>query len=214
MDKTNKKYLSENSKDYFFVVISVLISIFSLLIFAQTIHAQKRSYIIDASQSKVIWSIDAHNGEVTICKGSIMTEGNEIIDGHFEICMDSIIDVDIDYELMRHVLENTLKSKELFDAKKYPYASFDIYKTTTQSDSISMIYGDLVVKGIEKCITLEARTQFDHKVFKAQSGPIKIDRTDWGITAMSKKYSTSEENYIVSDTITLQVHITAIFSDN
>ena len=214
MSKTNAKHLIIKPHQLFLGVVLALVSCVSVLTFAQKKQPHPRIYLIDSSQSKINWSIDSHHGEVAICEGTIKTMENKIIDGHFVICMDSIIDVDIDYELMRHVLENTLKSKELFDATKYPHATFDVYSSKTISDSSTMIYGDLTIKGVEKCIAFEADTQFGQQILKAQSKPIQIDRTDWGITAMSINYSTSDEAYIVSDTITVQVSITAILSED
>lgn len=181
----------------------------TLIVFGQSKDTKKTFYTIDASKSYLTWKIDAHHGKVNICKGTFRVEEGEITAGHFTICMDSIVNLDIEYDLMRQVLENTLMSKELFDAKRYPYATFKIQQAKPISDDKIKIYGDLMLKGIEKCIAFEAKIKAEMGQFSAQSESFGIDRTDWGITAMSKNFSSSEESYIVRDTVVIQVIVNA-----
>ena len=76
-------------------------------------------YQINIEESRLDWYCDIHNGYISLDSGYIVISNNEIIDGRFVICMESIVDLDIDdYELMRITLENTLKSVEFFNSPK------------------------------------------------------------------------------------------------
>ncbi|MDO8897313.1 MAG: YceI family protein [Bacteroidales bacterium] len=167
-------------------------------------------YQIVSTGSLLYWRADNHRGFIPFCDGMLTFEDNSLTQGNFSICMDSITNTDIDYLLMKNVLENTLKSKEFFFAEKYPRAFFNIYSSFTSEKDKLFVTGDLTLKDITKCISFEADLKIDGDSLFAVSDSIRIDRTDWGIFTMSKNYVKGDEAFIVSDTLILNVKIRAV----
>lgn len=81
-------------------------------------------YQLDTDSSYLHWYCDLHNGHVFLNSGYISIINDEIAFGRFVICMESIINLDIDdYELMRITLDNTLKSIEFFNTPQFSHSS-------------------------------------------------------------------------------------------
>jgi len=83
-------------------------------------------YIIDTDSSKIKWECDLHNGYVLFENGELKVVNGKIVDGTLNACMESIVDLDIDYELMQLTLQNTLKSIDFFYSEKYHFSKFAI----------------------------------------------------------------------------------------
>lgn len=178
--------------------------------FSQKNGKSPTQYQIDTANSVLYWRADIHRGVIPLCNGVLTVVNNSLNDGTFSLCMDSITNTNIDYYLMKTVLENTLKSKEFFYTEKFPKAVFDIYSSSLNEQNKLSVSGDLTLKGITKCISFEAKLETAGDSLFAMSDSIRIDRTDWGIFTMSKKYVKGDEAYIVSDTLVLVVKITAV----
>ena len=175
---------------------------------AEEITADTTVYIIDTDSSKIEWACDLHKGYVLFENGEIKILNGKIVGGTFDICMESIVDVDIDYELMRITLENTLKSIEFFYTEKYHYSNFTIdYIETVQGSS--SIYGDLTLLGISKCINFQYDLSLESDSLWAKTAEITIDRTDWGSTSMSKDDAKSDKSFIVPNEIKIIVTLVA-----
>jgi len=171
---------------------------------AEEITADTSVYIIDTDSSKIEWACDLHKGYVLFENGEIKILNGKIVGGTFNICMESIVDVDIDYELMRITLENTLKSIEFFYTEKYHYSSFTIDYTKTTQGSCS-IYGDFTLLGVTKCINFQYDLILESDSLWAKTEEIIIDRTDWGVTSMSKDDAKSDKSFIVPNEIRIKV---------
>ena len=175
---------------------------------AEEIPTDTTIYIIDTDSSKVEWACDLHKGYVLFENGEVKISKGKIVGGTFNICMESIVDVDIDYELMRITLENTLKSIEFFYTEKYHYSNFTIdYIETVQGSS--SIYGDLTLLGITKCINFQYDLILESDSLWAKTSEIVIDRTDWGSTSMSKDDAKSDKSFIVPNEIKIIVTLFA-----
>lgn len=173
----------------------------------QTNKEQQLVYVIDESQSRIFWRVDAHTGFIPMCEGELVVVNNELVDAQFRVCMDSLYNIDIDYDLMRAVFENTIKSKEIFHTERFPYGYFKLcYSEKLGNDSLN-ITGDLIIKDIENCIRFKSFLSFVGDSISANTDTIYIDRTNWGIFAMTKKYRTSESSYLVSDTVQFQIKL-------
>jgi len=83
-------------------------------------------YVIDTINSNINWSCDLHHGFIPLERGTLKVVNDSIVAGRIMIKMDSITDTDIDYELMRKTLLNTLRSKQFLNTEKYHYATFII----------------------------------------------------------------------------------------
>jgi len=193
-----------------FVAISIYLFFQTSTLFAnaEEITSDTTVYIIDTDSSKIEWACDLHKGYVLFENGEIKILNGKIVGGTFDICMESIVDVDIDYELMRITLENTLKSIEFFYTEKYHYSNFTIdYIETVQGSS--SIYGDLTLLGISKCINFQYDLILESDSLWAKTEEIIIDRTDWGSTSMSKDDAKSDKSFIVPDEIKIIVTLVA-----
>ncbi len=175
---------------------------------AEEIPTDTTIYIIDTDSSKVEWACDLHKGYVLFENGEVKISKGKIVGGTFNICMESIVDVDIDYELMRITLENTLKSIEFFYTEKYHYSNFTIDYIETVHGS-SSIYGDLTLLGITKCINFQYDLILESDSLWAKTSEIVIDRTDWGSTSMSKDDAKSDKSFIVPNEIKIIVTLFA-----
>jgi polyisoprenoid-binding protein YceI len=113
--------------------------------------------------------------------------------------------LDIDYELMRTVLENTIKSKEIFHTSRYPHAFFRFDAAEPVSTDSLLITGDLEIRGIENCISFNTFIKQNGGSFTASTDTISIDRIRWGVIAMSKEFGKSDDGYVISDKFQLQI---------
>ena len=172
------------------------------------------TYLVDSTKSYVSWSCDSHNGTVPVKNGFITIVGDEIVSGKFNMLMDSIKDVDIEYDLMRKTLENTLRSEFFFDTENYPESTFEIDYTIPESNNSYLISGDLWITGMVGCVVFNSDIHFDDKTFSAVSDTFVVDRIKWGITIYSKETAKSEESVIVSDGIKMKVFLSGFISKN
>jgi polyisoprenoid-binding protein YceI len=128
--------------------------------------------------------------------------------------MDSLRNLDIDYELMRTVLENTIKSKEIFHTSRYPHAFFRFDASEAISTDSLLIAGDLEIRGIENCITFKTFINQNGDSLSANTDTISIDRLRWGVIAMSKEFGKSDDGYVISDSFQMQIQLTGILKSD
>ncbi|HOI33529.1 MAG TPA: hypothetical protein PLC47_12220, partial [Bacteroidales bacterium] len=93
--------------------------------FAQS-KADTIIYKLDVGKSILNWRADNHRGTTKFKSGTLGFSEEEMVEASFAIEMDSIKNTDIDYDLMRAVLENTIKSRELLHAAKFPLSYFNL----------------------------------------------------------------------------------------
>lgn len=170
----------------------------------------RQVYFVDVKNSQVHWRMDLHHGIIPLSEGKLVFENDKLIDAYFKVAMDSLRDQDIEYKLMRDIYENTIKSKELFNTALYPYGFFRLYSAEQLSKDNLLLTGDFELMEIENCIQFKTSLNFKGDSLIANSDTININRLNWGIIAMSKAFGKSEDSYVVSDTIRLQVRLTAV----
>ena len=164
-------------------------------------------YIIDTVKSAVKWQCDKHYGFVPIKSGTIKTVDGTIVAGSFVMNMDSLKDEDIDYDLMRKTLHNTLRSEFFFDTKKYHTSEFHLDYAEPTGKNRHHVTGDLIVKGIDNCIEFDTRIVFRKHTFEAVSDTFYIDRLNWGITIYSREEAESDDSVIVSNEIYFTIQL-------
>jgi polyisoprenoid-binding protein YceI len=167
------------------------------------------TYQLDTSASKVEWACDIHQGYISFDSGELKVVNGEIVKGNFDVCMESIVDIDIDYDLMRLTLQNTLKSIDFFYAEKYHYSSFTIDRVEYKQNTATL-YGDLTIIGITDCIRFQFSQQLEADTIRAESEEITLDRTNWGITSMSKEDAKSDKSFIVPNDFRIVVTLVGI----
>ncbi|NOX84887.1 MAG: YceI family protein [Chlorobi bacterium] len=159
------------------------------------------NYRIDTLKSKIFWKCDVHHGYVLIKEGWLKTVGHSIVSGEITVKMDSIVDLDIDYALMKGTLENVLRSDVFFDVKNFPEAKFRVAHTEKLSDTSFQITGDLNIRGIDNCIIFNTTTETGRDSLIIKSEEFTINRLNWGITAYSAHVVNSDDSFVVSDGI-------------
>lgn len=197
----------------FGVIFLVLFTGFAVVVSKNGKGHHYRHYTIDASNSYIFWRLDAHRGVIPFSNGKLVFEGDKLVDAQFKVCMDSLRDLDIDYELMRTVLENTIKSKEIFHTSRYPHAFFRFDAAEPVSTDSLLVAGDLEIRGIENCITFKTFIKQYGDSLTANTDTISIDRLRWGVISMSKEFGKSDDGYVISDSFQMQIKITGVLKD-
>ncbi len=191
----------------FIILVAVLIAVAEPV--AEVAEKLDR-YEVDTSKSMLYWRSDNHYGIVPIRDGKLSFKQGEIYEGKFTIHMDALQDKDIDYDLMRDVLQNVLRSKEFFHTEIYPNAYFELFKSAAIDKAGNASFcGDLKLLEITKCVQINANFQFINDSLFVVSDSIRIDRTDWGINAMSPNHVKGDEAFIISDTLVFKLQFWA-----
>lgn len=167
-------------------------------------------YKLDNNCSKVEWFCGKHTGYVKLKDGNLYLKDNIIVGADFLILMDSIVNSDIDYELMRLTLMNTLMSKDFFDAEKFPTSRFTITRIEKIEGDKHCISGLLKIKDVERLITFHSDIRMEGDSIYAISDKFILDRTKWGITTMSEDYVKSDDSFIVNDEIGIIISLKAV----
>jgi len=168
-------------------------------------------YIIDTDSSKVEWFCDLHHGYVLFENGVLKVVDGNIIDGTLNVCMESIIDLEIDYELMRLTLQNTLKSIEFFHSDKYHFSNFTI-DHIENAESSPTIYGDITILGVTKCINFQYDLILESDTLQVKTEEIILDRSDFGNTSMSEEDAKSDQSFIVPNDFKIVVTLVGVKS--
>lgn len=191
-------------------IVAVLFSFFISSINPDEKAKHRDVYLVDVGNSLVFWRMDLHHGIIPLSEGKLIFENDKLVDAYFKVAMDSLRDQDIEYKLMRDIYENTIKSKEIFNTALYPYGYFRLYSAEQISKDSHLLTGDFELMEIENCIQFKTSLSFKGDSVIANTDTIGIDRINWGIIALSKAFGKSEDSYVVSDTIRLQVRLNAV----
>ncbi|NOX46338.1 MAG: YceI family protein [Chlorobi bacterium] len=183
------------------------IASFDSLAKANIINPDAETFILDTDKSIINWYCVIHSGYTKFKKGSVQFVDGNIVGGGFEIRMDSINDVDIDYKLMRDVLVNTLKSPDFFDIEKFPYAHFDLVRVKEISAENFEVVGNLTLKNVTNQIRFQSNIQYQDSLIKVGSERFSIDRTKWGITIYSENFEQTDKSFLFTDLVEIQISL-------
>ena len=151
-----------------------------------------------------------HNGTITIGKGILATEGDNIASGEFAIDMNSIVVSDITDEKDNGNLVGHLKSPDFFDVGTHSTGNFKIVsveKVMGDETTTHRITGNLTLKGITKSITIPANVIIAGNTITAVTPKFTINRTEWDIKYGSGLIGTAADK-IIHDEISLNMEFT------
>jgi polyisoprenoid-binding protein YceI len=172
----------------------------------------KEKYDIDIKQSLVTWkgsmafpSQRGHTGYVSMSKGELMIDKDQLVGGSVIIDMTTITDPvhGSDNSLINH-----LKDPDFFDVKKFPVSSFAITRVAAGTDENIEVTGILTIKEITHSVTFPAKIDVKGGVINA-NGKLKIDRTRWDVLYQSGKFYDNLVNGAISDDIEFDLKIVA-----
>lgn len=174
------------------------------------------SLTVDVVSSVINWKgtkpLGAHNGTISLKEGNLIIKGDSLVAGKFIIDMNTIKCLDLEDPETSQKLVGHLESADFFDVEKYPEATFTITgsELITGNDSVNyIISGNLKMKDTERNISFGAKISKDGDLYKAETVPFTIDRTQWGITYKSASILAGLKDGAINDNIELQISISA-----
>jgi polyisoprenoid-binding protein YceI len=180
--------------------------------FVSLILVANEKYIIDTKESLMTWKCSmvfadkgGHNGYVSISKGELMFEKDQLVGGKVEVDMNTVADEhrNSDNSLIEH-----LKSADFFDAEKFPTSAFSITKVTSPAGDTINITGNLTIKGITHEVSFPAKVEVKSGLVNA-NGKLTIDRAKWDVRYGSGKFFTNLADEAISDDIEFDMKIVA-----
>ena len=174
-------------------------------------YGQKSIYAVDTVESQILWYCGNHYGCMNLESGYISIVKGEISSGSFMIDMNSIDDDDItDNELLRKTLSNIIKSDQFFNAEEFPSSIFTLLSVERIDSVNNHILGILKIKDRANNIDFDGEISIFEDRLIGYSDIINIDRTEWGINSLSKKYDPEGKNsMVVPDTISIVIYLYA-----
>jgi len=160
---------------------------------------------LDKEKSLVTWFCVTHTGYVKFKSGQLSMLDNKIVSGEFEIVMDSIRDTDIDYDLMRIVLENTLKSDSFFNVNAHPISKIGLTHLKKLGSNKYLFGGNLQINGINNRIRFQAQIIQNDTSILVLTDRFYIDRTKWGVTIYSRNFEQTDDSFLFTDSVSMKV---------
>jgi len=195
-------------------VISIYFLLFGINILFSQNNKNISTFVVDTELSSVEWFCGRHHGCVSLDTGYVKVVDGEISNGKFVIDLNSLYDEDIDSELLRKTLANVIKSFEFFDVHKYPNTIFVLEKIKKMDNDEYYVTGQLTIKDKTLPVSFKSEIDFTKDSLFVYSDYISIDRTDWGINYLSKKFDPkNKEQMHVPDKIEFLVRLKAVRSE-
>ena len=174
---------------------NIILTISIILFLAQIAIAQ--NYELEASKSQVSWtgkaafnayslsgSLQAENAQLKIADGQLLS-ANLLID------MKTLAAENKD-------LEKHLRSKDFFEVKKYPKASFVLTESSPFTAGRQTLRGNLIIK--EQSHPADIQIEISQQQGKyTVKGSMKIDRTQYGIYYNSPNVFTNLKEQAIAD---------------
>lgn len=193
--------------------------VFALLLFTAFFYellAQTQSiYQLNATQSKIKWIgkkfLGSHYGWINFKNGSIIFDGERIINGTFEVDMNTIVNEDLTDKSLNQKLVGHLKSDDFFGVEKYPTSSFKIthstyLKNAKPSEPNIAITGKMTIKGITHTISFPAFVKSEGNTLLAKA-TIEIDRTKFNVRFGSGSFFDNLGDNVIYDNFTLELNL-------
>lgn len=189
---------------------------------AQPEPADQTFYIVPET-SEIYWEgykpalNVTHTGTVGISDGKMQVHDGLISGGTFVIDFRTITSTNLgedDKARLEGHLKGTSPGKEddFFNVNKFPTGTFEILKTgelVGDKEWNTLVYGNLTIKGITKYIGFKAYVNFGNGKLIARTPLFKIDRTQWGIHILSKKFYSNLLDNFVDDQIGIRINLNA-----
>lgn len=169
-------------------------------------------YIADVDSSSVAWKGfkpgKSHNGTITISEGYFALNDGKLSAGNFVIDMKTIKDLDIEDKEYNGKLVGHLSSADFFDVDNHPFSVFTI-TSVNEEVGMSMIKGNLTIKGIKKNIEFPATITVNGNTVTFKSEPFTIDRTEWDIKFHSGKFFEDLKDKLINDEVEFAIEVIA-----
>ncbi len=148
------------------------------------------AYTVDTTASKVVWKgtkvSGEHTGTVNITSGSLNVDAGKLTGGNFVIDMNSISSTDLEGEY-KEKLDGHLKADDFFGVAAHPEATFTITEVKPgATDNDLLVSGNLVIKGVSKNITFDAKVDEVTDTDVKATANFNITRADWGVNYEGK----------------------------
>jgi hypothetical protein len=190
---------------------------------ATTVSGDVQNYYVVPDRSLINWEGYkpamgvTHEGIVRIREGSISVKDGMIRSGKIVIDMTTLTSTDQTgqgKERLETHLKGTAPGKEddFFNVSQFPVATFEITRSASLSgdaEANMLIYGNLTIKGITRNVGLKALVNTEAGELRATAPLFKLDRTEWGIKVLSKKYFENLKDNFVSDEFGLRIELNA-----
>ncbi|MFY0629865.1 MAG: YceI family protein [Flavobacteriaceae bacterium] len=176
------------------------LTIFIVLLISTTISAQE--YNVDKKQSKLNWTGKAAfnayklNGKLSLEKGVLIIEDNQI----------KQLTVLIDMKSLDHSigdLKKHLRSKDFFEVKKYPTATFTLTKPIEIIEGNVTLTGTMKIKKTTREETIIARISKENNAYTI-TFDTKLDRTKYGVKFNSPSFFKKMKENAIADKFSLK----------
>lgn len=181
------------------------------------------AYKVDVPRSELKWSAykpaGTTQGIIPIADGTIYVDGDMITGGsvHFNMSGLQVTNMEGDDKAyLESHMKGSIPGKEsdFFNVAQYPTATFTILNSTKlENDPLGthMIEGELTIKDITKPVRFKAVVDLSSGVaLKATAEPFVIDRTEWDIRILSKKFFDDLKDNFVNDEVRIELTIGAV----
>lgn len=145
---------------------------------------------VDTAASKVVWTgtkvTGKHTGTVSIKAGTLNVDNGKLVGGNVVLDMNTISSTDLEGEF-KGKLDGHLKSEDFFAVASHPEATFTITEVKPgATDQDLNISGNLVIKGVSKNITFDAKIVESTEATVKATANFNITRADWGVNYEGK----------------------------
>ena len=186
----------------------------AVLLMCSILMVGQTQFKTDKASSLVNWKgskpTGEHYGTVNLKSGHFTYQDKKIVEGEFEIDMNSIINLDMPSDSESNAkLVKHLKSDDFFAASKYPVAIFKLSSTEPKGDK-TLCKGNLTIKGITHPVSFLATITQDGQNLSLKSETFKIDRSKWNIKFKSKSFFSDLGDKFIYDDIELSVDVHAV----
>ena len=170
------------------------------------------SYKANVTKSIITWKgskpTGSHDGIINLKSGVFNIENGIIKAGEFVVDMNSISCNDLEAGKGKEKLEKHLKNSDFFDVEKFPIAKFQIASSEIKGSQLH-ITGNLTIKDITKSITIPVTVTEKEGFTSLKSDAFSIDRTEFGVTYSSKKFSSALKDKFINDLMEMSFEIIA-----
>jgi polyisoprenoid-binding protein YceI len=173
---------------------------------------KNREFKIIATQSNIDWTgrkvTGSHNGTIALKEGSLVLDGNRLLNGRFVVDTTSIKVLDITDPATNAQFAGHLASNDFFGSEKYPEALFVINSAELVEENTYRINGDLTIKEITQPIVFNAILYIKEGILSA-TGRIHVDRTRYNMKFRSGNFFQNLGDNLIYNDFELAVTVVA-----
>lgn len=195
-------------------ILVVLMLVASVAIGSKS-ESKTTQFEVDTNESKIHWKASKvtgeHTGYITLNKGSVEVQENEVTGAIIFMNMNSLEVTDLTGE-WKDKLVGHLKSDDFFSVEKHPESTFTITSISKNNDGKYSVTGHLKIKGIKHEIEFPASVNVSGKSVTAE-GTATLDRTKWDIKYRSGKFFQDLGDKLIHDEFSITFELKANASE-